>query len=41
MDDTSRKHRAPVTDEIPPRGRPTVIATPRATALFPGWGVRI
>jgi hypothetical protein len=41
MNDTPSGNRAPATDEMPPRARPTVIATPRAMALFPGWGVRI
>ena len=34
-------NRAPATGEVQNRPRPTVIATPRAVALFPGWGVRI
>ena len=31
----------PIGDETSHGVRPTVIATPRTKALFPGWGVRI
>ena len=36
-----KTNRVPSGDEPSHGIRPTVIATPRTKALFPGWGVRI
>lgn len=36
-----KTNRLPAGDEPSQGVRPTVIATPRTKALFPGWGVRI